>query len=636
MDSFTTLTTTTSSDADVVVVRSPLPTNGDSSSGSSGSCIVCNSDPAYNDAPLPAKHKPSLPSPNKMLFIQNKLASFKAVVSCKKSIDRQPSTDDYDQEVTIGQGASCTVTGLRHKRTGQRVAVKMCPMSSPSVVRALVTEHDIFRLFNRLPDCPATVLQAQMIWAEKDRMFVMTPEYPSDLYTFNKRMEFSSGRVKLLMAQLVSGLHTLHFNRVIHRDVKSANILLTHEHNAVVSDFGLSKVFRSSATSMRGSARSAPKTVSFDADPEASTGSFLLPPSDDELNCVANEFCGTIGYMAPEVYRGQSYSFNADVFSLGVVMHELTTGRMPHHQLQTGRYDQQLYRAYETQSLNPQGWDPLAFNLVSKMMDPNPATRLSIDEVKAHPYFENADWKAIARHQIPAAWMHEFPGLPAAAPKKTFMGRLFGTKASPLPVSVAKDQIVVPVAPVSPAPTLVASSCPTLVSVAPTCTPSAAPADLLQPANLTQRQLSGATLVNVEPTTTTNPKLTAAAAGTSAPTSSPAPPKTPAFTKNAQIFAIDIAAQFAVAASGDGNEKNMLFCGAVVVAGEVVVVLEEEAVDPRESTGERRPLTRMQCSHARGWTNLTSRGVEVRRSGGAATAAAWPNNLPAGLALAQL
>ncbi|KAF7323825.1 Kinase-like protein [Mycena kentingensis (nom. inval.)] len=566
MDSFTTLTTTTSGD-DVLVVRSPLPTNGDSGSGSSGSCVVCNSDPAHTDAPREKRRqtKPSLPSLNKMLSIKNKLASFKAVVSGKKTIDRQPNTSDYDQEVTIGQGASCTVTGLRHCDTGQRVAVKMCPMSSPSVVRALVTEHDISRLFNRLPDCPVTVLQAQMIWAEKDRMFVMTPEYPSDLYTFNKRMEFSSARVKLLMAQLVSGLHTLHSNRVIHRDVKSANILLTHDHNAVVSDFGLSKVFRSSATPMRGPARSAPKTVSFDADPEASTGSFLLPPSDDELNCVANEFCGTIGYMAPEVYRGQSYSFNADVFSLGVVMHELTTGRMPHHHLQNGKYDQQLYRAYETQPLNPQGWDPLAFNLVSKMMDPNPATRLSIDEVKAHPYFENADWKAIARHQIPAAWMHEFPGLPTTAPKKTFMGRLFGKKASPVPVSVAKHQIIVPVAPpapVSPAPTLVASSPfsgPTLVSVAPTYTPSAAPAALLQPAPLTQRQLSGATLVNVEPTTTTtDPKLTAAAAGASASTSSSVFWTKPAFTK-AHTLALDNAVPFT--ASGDGNEKRMLLTG---------------------------------------------------------------------------
>mmetsp|Transcript_18950 Transcript_18950/g.44110 ORF Transcript_18950/g.44110 Transcript_18950/m.44110 type:complete len:208 (-) Transcript_18950:690-1313(-) len=82
----------------------------------------------------------------------------------------------------------------------------------------------------------------------------------------------------------------LHSRNVIHRDLKPSNVLLTLDHRAKVSDFGMSV---------------------------ANTGQELTAET------------GTYRYMAPEVIRHESYSSNADVYSFGVVLWQLITREVP-------------------------------------------------------------------------------------------------------------------------------------------------------------------------------------------------------------------------------------------------------------------------------------------------------------------
>ncbi|KAJ6524566.1 kinase-like domain-containing protein [Mycena capillaripes] len=83
---------------------------------------------------------------------------------------------------------------------------------------------------------------------------------------------FSKDRAKSYMSQLVVAVAALHEIKVVHRDIKPANILVTQSGHLVLGDFGLAKQFKPSL--MHADKSLEPLAVSFDVDPESSSGSF--------------------------------------------------------------------------------------------------------------------------------------------------------------------------------------------------------------------------------------------------------------------------------------------------------------------------------------------------------------------------
>ncbi|PHU20338.1 Serine/threonine-protein kinase-like protein CCR4 [Capsicum chinense] len=108
-------------------------------------------------------------------------------------------------------------------------------------------------------------------------------------------------KVALNATRGVEYLHEYTVPTVIHRDIKSSNILLDTNGNAKVSDFGLS----------------------------------LLGPQDDETH-LSLRATGTVGYMDPEYYRLQQLTTKSDVYSLGVTMLELLSGYKAIHKNENG------------------------------------------------------------------------------------------------------------------------------------------------------------------------------------------------------------------------------------------------------------------------------------------------------------
>ena len=109
-------------------------------------------------------------------------------------------------------------------------------------------------------------------------------------------------QVKTIALEICEGLRVMHEAGIIHRDLKSRNVMLANRNgavSAVVMDFGLAHEVRS-ATSETATDASAEQGVA-----------------------------GTIDYMAPEQFAGDSLTPAADIFALGVVMYELATGRHP-------------------------------------------------------------------------------------------------------------------------------------------------------------------------------------------------------------------------------------------------------------------------------------------------------------------
>ncbi|KAK9154562.1 hypothetical protein Sjap_002042 [Stephania japonica] len=87
------------------------------------------------------------------------------------------------------------------------------------------------------------------------------------------------------------GLNYLHENNIIHRDMRSSNILVTHDHKPLLGDFGLART------------------------------------QQGELDhSLENRLVGTFGYLAPEYVESGKASTKTDVYSFGVVLLELITG----------------------------------------------------------------------------------------------------------------------------------------------------------------------------------------------------------------------------------------------------------------------------------------------------------------------
>lgn len=103
----------------------------------------------------------------------------------------------------------------------------------------------------------------------------------------------SPERAVEIMKQLASALAHAHHNQIVHRDIKPQNILMDAEGNVKITDFGIAMAL--SATSYT----------------------------------QTNSVLGTVHYLSPEQARGGTANKKSDIYSLGIVMYELITGKLP-------------------------------------------------------------------------------------------------------------------------------------------------------------------------------------------------------------------------------------------------------------------------------------------------------------------
>jgi hypothetical protein len=157
------------------------------------------------------------------------------------------------------------------------------------------------------------------------------------------------GIKRKVFGQVITGVEFLHLHYLAHRDIKPDNLMLDSFGRVRLCDFGISVYVSSGQT-------------------------------------IPAEYKGTPAFMAPELFQAQEYNpFKADIWAMGVTLFVIIFGRQPF----VGENLIALQRAITTtEPAFPPDADPLLVDLLQKLLDKNPETRMSLSDLWGHPWMD--------------------------------------------------------------------------------------------------------------------------------------------------------------------------------------------------------------------------------------------------------
>jgi 5'-AMP-activated protein kinase catalytic alpha subunit len=233
--------------------------------------------------------------------------------------------------------------------TGHKVAVKIL---NKAKIKQLGMEEKVQREINILHLCthPHIIRLYEVIDTPTDIFLVNEYVSGGELFDYIvSKGRLSADEARNFFHQIISGVEYCHFQKIVHRDLKPENLLLDANLNIKIADFGLSNLMRD--------------------------GDFLRTS------------CGSPNYAAPEVISGHLYAGpEVDVWSCGVILYALLCGSLP--------FDDEsipnLFKKIKSGMYSlPTHLSQLAKNLIPRMLEVDPMKRITIPEIRLHPWFQH-------------------------------------------------------------------------------------------------------------------------------------------------------------------------------------------------------------------------------------------------------
>uniref|UniRef100_A0A0B6ZP70 non-specific serine/threonine protein kinase n=1 Tax=Arion vulgaris TaxID=1028688 RepID=A0A0B6ZP70_9EUPU len=199
------------------------------------------------------------------------------------------ANDKYDVKQILGAGASGTVHLAKCRNSGQLVAIKMMDLNQQPRKDLIIQEIQIMKLSKH-----ENIVNFLDLYCVRNELWVVM-EYldGGSLTDVVARFVLEERQIATVSRECLKGLDFLHRKCIIHRDIKSDNVLVSLKGVVKLTDFG-----------------------------------FCAQLSSDRS--TRNSVLGTPCWMAPELVSNQQYSYKVDIWSLGIMVIEMLEGRPPY------------------------------------------------------------------------------------------------------------------------------------------------------------------------------------------------------------------------------------------------------------------------------------------------------------------
>ncbi|KAF3935873.1 Phototropin-2 [Dactylellina cionopaga] len=314
-----------------------------------------------------------------------------AAVSIQRHVDSngnqthrivKKGVQDFSFGRTLGEGSYSTVLAATDRQTLTEYAIKVLDkrhIIKEKKVKYVSIEKDTL---NRLGDHPGIVRLYYTFQDERSLYFVLDLAAGGELLGFVKRLgSFDEECTRFYGAQILDSIEYMHSKGVIHRDLKPENVLLDDKMHVKITDFGTAKLLdvpppnRSSNVEGR---------MQLDRKEQDFANNIGIPEHER-----ANSFVGTAEYVSPELLTDKAACKGSDLWAFGCIIFQLLAGRPP---FKAGNEYQTFQKIVNLEYQFPPTFPKVARDLVERLLVLDPTKRLSIENIKAHPFFEGVVW----------------------------------------------------------------------------------------------------------------------------------------------------------------------------------------------------------------------------------------------------
>eukprot|EP00808_Paulinella_micropora_P006200 g22531.t1 len=271
-----------------------------------------------------------------------------------KTAKEDPS-EIFEILAKLGEGSYGSVYKALDTRDGKIVAIKVLEVENDDIA-------ELSKEINILKDCHSPFIVAYKGAYEKDNNIWIVMEYCGagsvcDLMAICEKT-LTEKQIAVVMRYSLEGLLYLHKNKKIHRDIKAGNILLNHDGDCKLADFGVSAELTTTMAKR--------KTV-----------------------------IGTPYWMAPEVLQSTEYNGKADIWSLAITAIEMAVGEPPHSNVHPMRAIFMIPTSDPPILPSPEKWSADFNDFLAICLVKNPEKRPSAEELFEHPFIKKSGSKQI-------------------------------------------------------------------------------------------------------------------------------------------------------------------------------------------------------------------------------------------------
>ena len=276
--------------------------------------------------------------------------------------------NQYVMMEVLGRGATGKVRKCFDETRKVHLAVKI-------IRKSLMKRRRVGRFGNALQD----VVREIAVWKKLRHPYVVRlsevidDEASDKLYMFGEYVDgghimpdattaepLPLAKARRYFCMLIDGLYYLHFNDVVHRDIKPGNLLIdTRTDSVKITDFGVSQVIATEGDSFRNTA-------------------------------------GTAAFLSPEMLSGQTFSAKMqDVWACGITLYMFLYGTTPfvgatvsetYERIKSGKVRWPSVTATGKPLAASLAEHAIANDLIQRLLDPNPETRMTLEEARVHPF----------------------------------------------------------------------------------------------------------------------------------------------------------------------------------------------------------------------------------------------------------